>query len=327
MALLWHNCGHGPMDWRNQPREASPIKKWVEASGVSAQSLTCLVFFNKSSRVCPYISLPYRPKLPGYGLWIYSLRSALIQTPVPETNGRQVDLAPWPTGFDGRGVVQFTNNGRPEYDRMKGEEVKPDIVIFCTGYKQSFPFLTSGGTISATYPSPSSADVRGIWKRDDPTVGFIGFIRPSFGAIPPLAEMQAQLWIVNLLSTRKIPRELRPEDEPHYRLHHPSGSRITYGVDHESYTYQLALDMDSAPGAWDVVRLMFSVSQPKRWRLPIIWALGAHFNSKFRLKGPWKRNDALQLLTSDEFWHTITRRPLIFGMSLKSARVQSLILH
>lgn len=260
-------------------------------------------------------------------MWIYSLRSALIQTPVPETNGRQVDLAPWPTGFDSRGVVQFTNNGRPEYDRMKGEEVKPDIVIFCTGYKQSFPFLTSGGTISATYHSPSSADVRGIWKRDDPTVGFIGFIRPSFGAIPPLAEMQAQLWIVNLLSTRKIPRELRPEDEPHYRLHHPSGSRITYGVDHESYTYQLALDMDSAPGAWDVVRLMFSVSQPKRWRLPIIWALGAHFNSKFRLKGPWKRNDALQLLTSDEFWHTITRRPLIFGMSLKSARVQSLILH
>lgn len=274
------------------------------------------VFFNKSSRVCPFISLPYRPIIPGYALWTYALRSALIQTPVPDTKGRQVDLAPWPKRFTPKGFVRFTDNGRPEYDRMRHESIRADIVILCTGYKQTFPFLHSEDSGSHKYPLPNEADVRGIWKRDDPTIGFIGFVRPSFGAIPPLAEMQAQLWVANLLAPEKIPRKLCPEDELHYRLHCPPGARITYGVDHESYAYQLALDMGSAPGVCDILKLMFHNYQQRGWRLPMIWALGAHFITKFRLKGPWEWDGALALFISNEFWHTITRRPIIFGMGL-----------
>lgn len=190
---------------------------------------------------------------------------------------------------------------------MKKEIVKPDMVILCTGYKQSFPFFQTrreGG--HRAYPVPSEADVRGIWRCNDATIGFIGFLRPSLGAIPPLAEMQAQLWTVNLLAPHKIPRALVTEDEMHYRLHPLPGARITYGVDHESYAYQLALDMDAAPGLTDILRL-------QSWRLLFIWALGAHFNTKFRLQGPWKWDGAQELLVSDEFWQTITRRPLFFG--------------
>ncbi|KAF1730641.1 hypothetical protein CRV24_008710 [Beauveria bassiana] len=64
--------------------------------------------------------------------------------------------------------------------------------------------------------------------------------------------------------------------------------------------------MGSAPGLTDVVRL-------GSLELLLVWALGANFNTKFRLRGPWRWDGASALLTSREFWATITRRPIIFG--------------
>ncbi|PHH87028.1 hypothetical protein CDD83_9409 [Cordyceps sp. RAO-2017] len=299
-ALLWVSAG-----------STMGMDQWIGGVGHERHHPS-KIFFNKSDKIGPYISLPYRPKHPGWGLWLYALRSALVQRPVLDTEGKQIDLAPWPEAIDGKGFVRFRNNGRPEFERMSKERIKPDVVVLCTGYKQSFAFFQPcRSPKDRAYPVASDADVRGIWKRDEPTVGFIGFIRPSFGAIPPLAEMQAQLWIVNLLAPRRIPRALVPEDEAHYRLLHPPASRISYGVDHESYTYQLALDLGSAPGVTDVLRLVDCSLQA--WKLVIIWAFGAHFNTKFRLQGPWEWHGARDLLVSREFWETITRRPLFFG--------------
>ncbi|KAH6883538.1 hypothetical protein B0T10DRAFT_463464 [Thelonectria olida] len=109
----------------------------------------------------------------------------------------------------------------------------------------------------------------------------------------PLAEMQAQLWILNILAPEKIPRTLKAIDEDHYRLTSSPDSRIRYGVDHESYAYQLALDMDSAPGLWSILALVSGKSISKSLRLLIVWGFGAHFNTKFRLQGPWRWNGAV----------------------------------
>ncbi|KAK2667034.1 Flavin monooxygenase FMO [Fusarium oxysporum f. sp. vasinfectum] len=274
------------------------------------------IFFNKSMKVCPYISLPYRPSMPGPRLWLYALRSAIVQTPVPDTNGRKVDLAPWPKEIGRDGTVHFFDNQQPEFSRLKGETIKPDIVILSTGYKQDFPFLESSRTKpTRAYGTANQANIRGIWRHDEPTVGFIGFVRPSLGAIPPLAEMQAQLWILNILAPEKIPHPLRATDEEHYRLKLPPDSRIEYGVDHESYVYQLALDMNSAIGLWDVLAIAQKKDVRDGWRLLVVWAFGAHFNTKFRLLGPWQWSGAADMLISEEFWQTITRRPLFFGKS------------
>lgn len=67
---------------------------------------------------------------------------------------------------------------------MRNEKVKPDVVVFATGYKRTFPFFETEN-LGGSYPSASDANVREIWKRDDSTVGFIGFVRPNLGAIPP----------------------------------------------------------------------------------------------------------------------------------------------
>jgi dimethylaniline monooxygenase (N-oxide forming) len=127
--------------------------------------------------------------------------------------------------------------------------------------------------------------------------------------------MQAQLWILNILAPEKIPHPLRATDEEHYRLKLPPDSRIEYGVDHESYVYQLALDMNSAIGLWDVLAIAQKKDVRDGWRLLVVWAFGAHLNTKFRLLGPWQWSGAADMLISEEFWQTITRRPLFFGKS------------
>jgi len=105
---------------------------------------------------------------------------------------------------------------------------------------------------------------------------------------------------MNLLS--RLPHQLKPED--HYRLHTPTSSRIQYGVDHESYAYQLALDMGSAPS--------ISEMAARGWKMLFCWALSANVNTKFRLVGPW-RWDGAQKVMETEIWETITRRRGFFG--------------
>ncbi|RGP78924.1 dimethylaniline monooxygenasen-oxide-forming-2 [Fusarium longipes] len=267
------------------------------------------IFFNKSMKVCPYRSLPFRPKSRGPRLWLYALRSALVQTPIPDTHGRQVDLAPLPKNINKEGVVEFLDNGRPEYERLRSQTIRPDMIVLCTGYKQTFPFLQDLYQGKQRHPS---SFVRGIWEKDRPDVGFIGFMRPSLGAIPPLAEMQAHSWVLNLVAPHRL-NDLKREDEEHYKLHTKPTARVTYGDDHESYAYQLALDMNSAPGLTNILRRLPLLRCKKAFRLLVIWAFGAHFNTKFRIIGPWAWEGAQELLTSDEFWQTITRRPILFG--------------
>lgn len=88
--------------------------------------------------------------------------------------------------------------------------------------------------------------------------------------------------------------------------------RIQYGVDHENYAYQLAMDMESAPTAAYML-----TRGPKMFTT---WALGANFNTKFRLIGPWAFKEAEDIM-NNELWETITRRGGLFG-TLKSARLQ-----
>ncbi|KAK0612524.1 hypothetical protein B0T17DRAFT_543883 [Bombardia bombarda] len=298
------------------------LGEWV--GGISKERYhASKIFFNKSNKAMPYISAPYRSA--GESGLVQKIRSSLIQVPVADTHGRHIDLAPWPSRVDSNGLVRFLNNGRPEYDRLKDEEIKPDIVVFATGYTQTFPFFdhdhdhdsaTAAASGSSSYATPGGLDTRDMWHSSDPSVAFIGFVRPSFGAIPPLAELQAQLWVLSLVCPRLLVQTpLLPTDEPHYRLKMPATARIRYGVDHESYAYQLALDMDAAPSLAEILQLAWvgKTDVAGTWyKLPLVWALGANFNAKFRLRGPWRWEGAEEVLVG-ELWDTVERRGGFFG--------------
>lgn len=266
------------------------------------------VFFNKAwQRISNHVSAPWRPTK-----WPLAtrIRRFFFNTDIPPVS-RIIEVAPNPTHISEDGVAHFPLNGRPESERINESVVKPDVVIFATGYLPAFPYLnTADNDGRKPYPLAFDADVRQIWNADDPTVGFIGFIRPGFGAIPPLAEMQAMLFTMNLLN--RIPKPLDPEDEWHYRIIHPPDARVSYGVEHDSYAYQLAKDIDAAPTFTEVLKM--ALRTKRGWRLPYIWAAGASFNTKFRMRGPWKWEGAGEVMTG-ELWETIQRREGLFGTS------------
>lgn len=195
------------------------------------------VFLNKSAKMAPYLSAPYRDLNTSI---VQRFRCSLVQIQIPDTEGRHIDLAPFPDFIDDCGVVHFKDNDRPEYHRIKDEKTKPDIVVLCTGYKQVFPFWNNQQEHSdwngKPYPTAADANVRDIWRRDDPSIGFIGFVRPSLGAIPPISEMQAQLWILQIAAPARIRRPLGVDDETHYRLKPATNARIQYGRSHRSNT-------------------------------------------------------------------------------------------
>ncbi|KXX82665.1 hypothetical protein MMYC01_201098 [Madurella mycetomatis] len=198
--------------------------------------------FDKAwKRVYKYIIPPYRAPNPDWG---ERPRRKVFDTFV-EDAGRYIDIGPFPSHFDRDGVAHFAGNGRPEYQRIKHRTIKPDI-----------------------YPMPKDADICDVWRKEDPTVGFIGFVRPGFGAIPPLSEMQAMLWITNLLG--RLEKPLLPDDEWHYPIIAPPDARINYAVEHDSYVYQLAKDMDMAPSFIEVLRLGYKAANGAWWRLPVI---------------------------------------------------------
>jgi dimethylaniline monooxygenase (N-oxide forming) len=144
----------------------------VPSSGRGSNSVK--VFFNKSTKAMPYISKQYRTNS-----FVNSLRSYIAQVPLANTHDRMIDLAPFPKEIDEKGVVRFVENGRAEAEVMRKKVCKPDVLVLATGYTQSFPFLDS------TYPTPNQANMRTVWKEGDSTVGFIGFLRPSFGKDRP----------------------------------------------------------------------------------------------------------------------------------------------
>lgn len=146
--------------------------QWV--GGVSPVRLhTDSLLICKSDRALPYISEQYRSQS-RLNRW----RTWLINVELRPTGGKKIDLAPWPTHVDEEGVVHFEENDRPESKAMRREKgIRPDIVIFATGYKQSFAFVPKGDV----YPSLDDSVTRGIFRNIEDGIAYIGFIRPAFG--------------------------------------------------------------------------------------------------------------------------------------------------
>lgn len=184
------------------------------------------VFLNKSTRAMHFINKPYRKK------WTFLanvLGTEYLSPPPDEaTLDKTIDLALWPSKVDETGRVHFLTSKeipqgegvrRIEEERMRDKEVRPDMVVYCTGYRQDFSFL------GENYPQgPSKVDSRQILDSKDPSLAFIGFTRPTVGNIPTISELQSMWWVFALGG--KMDFNL---SEPHYGLLTKKSARIQYG--------------------------------------------------------------------------------------------------
>jgi dimethylaniline monooxygenase (N-oxide forming) len=117
-----------------------------------------------------------------------------------------------------------------------GSEVEADVVVYCTGYKVSFPFFDPG-LIAA--PDNDLPLYRRVFHPGIGDVFFVGLLQP-FGAIMPLAELQSE-WICDHLAGRyhlPPPAERRAEIEAERaarRKRFVASTRHTMEVDFEDY--------------------------------------------------------------------------------------------
>lgn len=112
---------------------------------------------------------------------------------------------------------------KPNIERLEGDTVhftdgtseQVDIIIYCTGYKITFPFLAE--TIITARDNEISLFHR-VVDPAHPGLYFLGLVQP-LGAIMPLAEAQSE-WVADLLegkATLPSEAEMRGEIEKYHR--------------------------------------------------------------------------------------------------------------
>ena len=141
---------------------------------------------------------------------------------------------------------------KPNIRRLEGEEVEfadgtrvhADVVIYCTGYKITFPFFDED-FISA--PENRIDLYRRVFKPEIPNLFFIGLLQP-LGAVMPLSEAQGS-WVADYLSGRyKLPsetdmRSFMAADMAKMQKRYVASKRHTIQVDFDDYLYEVGKEL------------------------------------------------------------------------------------
>jgi hypothetical protein len=123
---------------------------------------------------------------------------------------------------------------------VDGSEEEIDLVVYCTGYKITFPFFDESVVSAADNRLPLYRRVASV---EHPGLYFIGLIQP-LGAIMPLAEAQSE-WVADLLDghgTLPSPVEMRAEiaeAEKKMRKRYVASKRHTIQVDFQPYMREI----------------------------------------------------------------------------------------
>lgn len=135
--------------------------------------------------------------------------------------------------------IDHFDGGTVVFEDGTSEEV--DLVIYCTGYRITFPFFDS----SVIDPSDNQIDLyKRVVSLDRPGLYFIGLVQP-LGAIMPLAEAQS-VWVADLIAGEgalpdraTMARDSAREQSAMARRYVAS-KRHTIQVDFESYLREIS---------------------------------------------------------------------------------------
>ena len=141
---------------------------------------------------------------------------------------------------------------KPNIDRLEGNDVvfvdgtrvHADVVVYCTGYKITFPFFDED-LISA--PDNHIELFRRVFHPDIPNVAFVGLLQP-LGAVMPLSEAQGG-WIADYLTggyalpSRDGMVGDIAADQAAMRKRYVSSKRHTIQVDFDDYLADLAVEL------------------------------------------------------------------------------------
>lgn len=162
----------------------------------------------------------------------------------PTISGRILDRL-------GHGAIEY----RPNIERLDGDHVlfvdgrrEPfDVLVYCTGYKVTFPFFDEAFLAAKDNDLPL---YRRVFHPDVPNLFFVGLLQP-LGAIMPLAHAQSR-WIAELLGggytlppAADMRRDMVAEREEMF-ARYVASPRHTMQVDYDDYL--LALEKELVAG-------------------------------------------------------------------------------
>jgi cation diffusion facilitator CzcD-associated flavoprotein CzcO len=156
---------------------------------------------------------------------------------LPRLGHGDIKVKPNIDRFSGGRTVRFAD----------GSEEEIDLVVYCTGYKITFPFFDPE-FLSA--PDNRLPLYRRVVPVQRPGLYFIGLIQP-LGPIMPLAEAQAE-WVADLLGGRaKLPpeAEMRSDiaaEEAKMRKRYVASKRHTVEVDFHPYLREIRRERKQA---------------------------------------------------------------------------------
>jgi dimethylaniline monooxygenase (N-oxide forming) len=224
-------------------------------------------------------------------------------------------------GIDNNGVtVRFED----------GQTFDADVIILATGYRQSFPFLdgqirdeikndwmeqgvdtvdaeSANGECQFALKEDLLPSQHFIVSKSRPRLGFIGFVRPNVGAIPPMSEIQMMWWLCNLrgqVQQLSAPRKQLPS----YMV---LGKKYAYGVDYGNYMHRIAEDIGAAP------TLSVLAKSPSPWKALYTYCQGQAHIPLFRLQGPYASKQCWEILTN-ELWCVCVKRGWVENIGLAS---------
>jgi len=168
---------------------------------------------------------------------------------LPKPNHRFGEAHPTVSGRILDRIQHGTIAPKPNISAFAGSQVRfldgsaedADVVVYCTGYKITFPFFDEE-LISA--PDNHIELFRRVMHPDIPNVFFIGLLQP-LGAIMPLAEAQGA-WVGELLLGEYEPpsrAQLLADiaaDQAAMRARYVASKRHTIQVDFDDYLHALA---------------------------------------------------------------------------------------
>jgi cation diffusion facilitator CzcD-associated flavoprotein CzcO len=220
----------------------------VETSRVSAKTFLAM---RRGAWIVPkYIgSMPLRLQQAMLGRLLKWAQGDLTEFGLPEPDHRPGSAHPTVSSD----LLPRIGHGRikvkPNIARLEGDSVRfddgsverIDRIVYCTGYKISFPFFDhdlldpSGDNRIELYRRVVHPDLSGLY--------FIGLIQP-LGAIMPIAELQSE-WVADLIEGRvSLPdratmvREIA-RDQRAMRKRYVASKRHTIQVDFHPYLRQL----------------------------------------------------------------------------------------
>jgi hypothetical protein len=178
----------------------------------------------------------------------------------PTVSGRIIDRLRHGT------ITPKPNIARLDADEVEfadGTRERIDIVVYCTGYRISFPFFDPG-FISA--PGNRIGLFRRVMHPEIDNVYFVALVQP-LGATMPIAEHQGQ-WIADELrgaylrpSRSRMRHDIRAEDEA-MRRRYVASKRHTIQVDFDDYL--LGLERERRAGARRARKAGFAPRIPAR---------------------------------------------------------------